>query len=510
MFKNPVIRGFAPDPSALRVGDDFYIANSTFEWFPGVRLYHSKDLQNWTELAPPLTRKSQLDMSGDPNSGGVWAPDISYRDGLFYLVYTDVKSKTVCWYNAHNYVVWASSIEGPWSDPVYLNSSGFDPSLFHDDDGRTWLVNMREGFLGILVQEFDTSAKKLTGPVLNVYPGSGAGYTEGPHLYRRGEYYYLLTAEGGTGFGHQITVARSKCLAGPYETMPANPLLTSKDDATLSLQKAGHGDLFQDAKGDWYVCYLCSRPVAGHLRCVLGRETAIEKIVWTDEGWPRLAQGGHHPLPAQAIEEVPYRDSFSSASPDYGWKSLRIPLAEDISLTDRKGFLRLNGRESIFSCNHVALLGRKQESLAAFVTTGLDFDPHCPEHAAGLVYMYDNAHFYMILKSAAEDGGALLTVYDYQAVKLLKLHEETIPGGSLTLGLRTDSLNARFYAQIGDSPMCEFGPKFDASVLSDEVARGFTGAHFALYCHDRTGGKHPAFFSGFSIEPESPCRNIRW
>lgn len=499
MIKNPVIRGFAPDPSALRIGSDFYIANSTFEWFPGVRLYHSKNLEEWTEIKPPLTRKSQLDMTGDPNSGGIWAPDISYKDGLFYLVYTDVKSKIATWYNVHNYTVWASSIEGPWSEPVYLNSSGFDPSFFHDDDGTSWLVNMREGFKGILVQQFDTDSKKLSGPVFNVYAGTSEGYTEGPHIYKKNGWYYLLTAEGGTGFGHQVTIARSKKLTGPYETMPGNPLLTANDDASLSLQKAGHGDLFEDENGNWYVCYLCSRPAAGNLKCVLGRETAIEKIVWID-GWPRLAQGGNHPSPAAEVDEKDYFDSFNAPSLDYGWKSLRIPLADDVSLTEKKGFLCLRGRETIFSNHHVALLARKQEFFKASVKTDLDFNPLCPEHAAGLLYMYDNMHFYMILKSLNEEGKPMLSLYEYHAVKFLKLHEEEIRNGRLTLQFTTDSNKVQFYVQNSASPAAAFGPKLDASLLSDDSARGFTGAHFALYCHDRTGLKHPAFFTNFSIE----------
>ncbi len=498
MIKNPVIRGFAPDPSALRIGKDYYIANSTFEWFPGVRLHHSTNLEDWEEIAPPLTRKSQLDMTGDPNSGGIWAPDISYKDGLFYLVYTDVKSKNATWYNDHNYTVWASSIEGPWSEPVYLNSSGFDPSFFHDEDGKTWLVNMREGFRGILIQQFDTDVKKLTGPVHTIYRGTRAGLTEGPHVYRINGYYYLLVAEGGTGFGHQITIARSKELTGPYETMDS-PLLTSNDDGSQMLQKAGHGDLFQDAEGGWYVSYLCSRPVGGHLKCVLGRETAIEKVVW-ENGWPRLAHGGYHPSPAADIDEKNYYDTFTGSTLDYGWKTLRIPLDGDVSLTEKKGFVCLRGRETIFSNHHVSLIARKQEFFKASVKTGLDFSPLCPEHAAGILYMYDNMHFYMMLKSVSEEGKTILTVYDYQGIKFVKLHEEFISEGYCTLELRTDSKKAQFYVQeigCGSRPS---GPKLDASLISDDEARGFTGAHFALYCHDRTGLQYPAFFTNFSIE----------
>jgi len=501
MIHNPVIRGFAPDPSAVRMGDDYYIANSTFEWFPGVRLHHSRDLCTWTEITPPLRRKSQLDMTGDPNSGGIWAPDISVKDGRFYLVYTDVKSKQGIWYNTLNYLVCTDDIRGDWSDPVYLNSSGFDPSLFHDDDGRSWLVNMKNGFGGILIQEFDVKTGQLTGDVCNIYPGSGAGYTEGPHIYKRQGFYYLIVAEGGTGFGHRVTVARAQKISGPYETMPG-PLLTSSDDATRSLQKAGHGDLFETASGDWYLCYLCARPVPGHLKCVLGRETAIEKIIWTDDGWPCLVQGGHHPSEASPEAAKPFIDHFDKPFLDVGWKSLRVPIDEDISLTARQGSLRLTGRQSIFSMHHVALLARKQEAFRVRAELSLDYEPLCSEHAAGLVYLYDNAHFYLLVKTRREDGVAVLSLYEYIAMKMLKSCEESVSDGRLMLSVHTDSVKARFaYSTPGTAPK-PIGPALEVSPLSDEEARGFTGAHFALYAHDLTGCRHPAFFDSFSVIPE--------
>lgn len=498
MIRNPVIRGFAPDPSAVRAGDFYYIANSTFEWFPGVRLHRSRDLETWEEIRPPLRRTNQLDMRGDPNSGGVWAPDISLKDGVFYLAYTDVKSKHATWYNTPNYVVWTDDAEGEWSEPVYLNSSGFDPSLFHDDEGRTWLVNMKNGFGGILVQEFDVREKRLVGEIYNIYPGSGASYTEGPHIYKRNGMYYLVVAEGGTGLMHRVTVARSERLVGPYETMPTGPLLTSCDDATLSLQKAGHGDLFEAANGDWYVCFLCSRPVAGTHKCVLGRETAIEKIVWRDDGWPELARGGHHPGPATGDPRVDYRDDFDEAELDFGWKSLRAPLGDDASLSSRKGFLALAGRESIYSNHRVSLLARKQESIVETVTTALEFESECAEQCAGLAYMYDNAHFYLLAKTKDSDGNAALALIDYNAPKPLKTYQEKIPDGRVELSVRTDGARARFTYRAADAGWKEIGPELDASALSDEDARGFTGAHFALYCHDLTGRGHMAYFDYFS------------
>jgi xylan 1,4-beta-xylosidase len=224
-IQNPILRGFNPDPSILRVENDFYIAVSTFEWFPGVLIHHSKDLANWELVAAPLNRVSQLNMAGNPSSGGIWAPCLSYDNGVFYLIYTDVKSwADGPFKDTHNYLVTTTDIRGDWSEPIYLNSSGFDPSLFHDNDGRKWLVNMKwdhnpnvHPFVGIVLQEYDHEQKKLTGPIKNIFKGTEIQLVEGPHLYKRNGYYYLLTAEGGTGYKHSATLARSQSIDGPYE-----------------------------------------------------------------------------------------------------------------------------------------------------------------------------------------------------------------------------------------------------------------------------------------------------
>src|SRR5699024_6639126 len=209
-IQNPILTGFHPDPSICRVNEDYYIAVSTFEWFPGVGIYHSKDLKNWKLVSRPLNRLNQLNMKGNPDSGGVWAPQLSYHDGLFWLIYTDVKVTEGRWKDSHNYLVTCDSIDGVWSDPIYLNSSGFDPSLFHDDDGKTYLLNMlwdhrvgHHNFKGIVLQEYCTEKQKLIGKPDIVFTGTDVKLTEAPHIYKVNGYYYLLTAEGGTKYDHQ-------------------------------------------------------------------------------------------------------------------------------------------------------------------------------------------------------------------------------------------------------------------------------------------------------------------
>jgi xylan 1,4-beta-xylosidase len=304
------------------VGDDYYIASSTFEWFPGVPIHHSRDLVNWRLIGHALTRPSQLDLRGIADSAGVWAPSLSHADGKFWLIYTNLRQTGMGrpFKDIGIYLTTATHIHGPWSDPVVLNSIGFDPSLFHDDDGRKWLLNMEwdfrktgvERFAGNVIQEYNPKTGKLVGPMTKILQKEKI-LCEGPNLYKRDGWYYLMMAEGGTGWTHSIAMARAKKILGPYELDPQPVLLTSRDDVSLPLQKAGHGELVQTPAGEWYLAHLASRPLitgaplnagspdksdisaqhAGH-RCILGRETCIQKVEWRD-GWLRLATGGTKP-----------------------------------------------------------------------------------------------------------------------------------------------------------------------------------------------------------------------
>ena len=253
--QNPVLRGFHPDPCLIRVEDDYYLATSTFQSFGGVQLYHSKDLVHWESLPSPLSRVSQLDLRGAPNSGGVWAPCLSYSDGTFYLIYTSVRNFHGIYKDTPNYLVTTTDIRGEWSEPIYLNSSGFDPSLFHDDDGRKYLVNMRwdhrsenHAFEGIVIQEYSPEAKKLIGKAVNIYKGTGFGATEAPHLYKKDGYYYLMVAEGGTMYHHGVQLARSRSLYGPYES-DTQPVIATRDCPEPILQRTGHGSYIDTPNG---------------------------------------------------------------------------------------------------------------------------------------------------------------------------------------------------------------------------------------------------------------------
>jgi xylan 1,4-beta-xylosidase len=518
-IKNPILPGFNPDPSIVRVKDDYYIANSTFEWFPGVSIHHSKDLVNWHLAGYALMSKKYIDMTGNPSSGGVWAPCLTYYNGLFYLVYSDAKTIKGPYKDVHNYLTTASNIKGPWSEPIYLNSSGFDPSLFHDDDGRKWLLNMRwnhrftdaRRFGGIIIQEYDPKAKKLIGPIETIFTGSKEiGKTEGPHIYKHNGYYYLMTAEGGTGYSHAVTLARSKNLKGPYEIHPDNPILTSKDKPELELQRAGHASLVETQNGQWYIVHLCSRPVMPQKRCVLGRETAIQKVKWDPDGWLGLEAGGNSPqvsvptpgLPPCPFEPEPARDDFNSDKLNLHFNTLRVPPDESwLSLKERPGWLRLYGRESLGSKHRQSLVARKITSLNCTAQTCVEFEPEIYQQAAGLVLLYDTQNYYYLKITHDENAGRCITVCFSQNDCYTELAPYPFPLEHKLCHLKAEIEYDKLYFSysLDGKKWHKIDQVFDITTLSDEFCSegSFTGAFVGLCVQDLTGQRIKADFDYF-------------
>jgi len=517
---NPILRGFHPDPSLLRFGDTYYIASSTFEWFPGVRLHRSTDLVTWHSAGYVLDRRSQLDMVGNPDSGGVWAPDLSEHDGLVYLVYTDVKSWGSGTFDVHNYVVRAEHPEGPWSEPSYLNSSGFDPSLFHDEDGRSWLVNMLNDFRlpgapfgGIVLQEFDRVAMTLVGEPCVIFRGSGHGMTEAPHIYKHGGRYYLMTAEGGTVYDHQVTMARAVRLEGPYEIDPQNPILTSSEDASLALQKAGHASLAHTPEGEPYLAFLCGRPVLPRRLCPLGRETALARARWSDDGWLRLEGGGRAPsltVPAPAAVRVrpdtgSGSEGVASFSPDGlsdDFQSLRVPLESSwADLAVRPGYLRLTGRESLASHHRQSLVGRRRQAFRCDAEVTLETAPRSFQHMAGLVCYYDTRNYVYLHVSHDEAQGRVVALLRSDAGEVGRPKHEplAVPGeGAVRLRMVLDHDRLVCWAATSDGPWQALGQVFDAGLLSDEYDKlGFTGTFLAMAAQDLAGTGFVADFTNF-------------
>lgn len=531
MIRNPILKGFNPDPSITRAGEDYYIATSTFEWFPGVQIYHSRDLANWRLAARPLARASQLDLRGDPDSCGVWAPDISYADGLFWLVYTDVKrygrttvggASGASLRDFHNCLVTSPSVEGEWSDPIHINSSGFDPSLFHDDDGRKYLVNMlwdhrpgRNRFAGILLQEYSHERRALVGTRKLIFEGTPLGLTEAPHLYKRKGWYYLLTAEGGTAWNHAVTMARSRSIDGPYELHPDGQILSARDRPDAPLQRAGHADLVETSGGGTYMVYLCGRPLPNRGRCVLGRETAIQKMRWGEDGWLRAVGDKGMPVieteplgtTGSMPEPLPDREDFERAELPAPFQWLRTPFPEQIfSLADRPGHLRLYGRETIGSLFTQALVARRQQAFCYSAATCMEFAPEHFQQAAGLVCYYNGSKFHYLHVSRDEENGRYVQVMsalpDAPQADAFTAPMRIPDKGRIELRVEVDYERLLFAFRVeGDADWTWLPQHFDASILSDEASApglpNFTGAFVGMACQDMAGTAQPADFDWF-------------
>ncbi len=522
-IQNPVLTGFHPDPSILRVNQDYYLATSTFEWFPGVRIHHSRDLVHWRTLQAPLRRSSQLDMTGNPNSCGIWAPCLSHDGEKFHLIYTDVKTwNSGPFKDSHNYLVTATDIQGEWSEPIYLNSSGFDPSLFHDTDGRKWLLNMRwdhragkNQFSGIMLQEYDPKEQKLVGQVKNIFSGTPLGLVEGPHIYKYNGWYHLLTAEGGTSYEHAVSLARSRTLDGEYEIHPNNPVLTSWEKPLLELRKAGHASLVETQNGEWYLAHLCGRPLEPTLErgfCPLGRETSLQAMEWREDDWLYLRGDGNSPyslvaaplLEPQVWESALSRDDFDQPDLRLDWQSLRLPIDSSwLSLTERPDFLRLYGRESLISNHNQSLIGRRLQHFNATASTKLEFEPQHFQQMAGLAAFYDNQHWVYLRVSSDEQLGKTLSLLVLDAGVYSEPLEQEVPiQGAVHLRLVFERQKFYFAYSSDGSTWQRIGSDFETYKLSDDYCNGlsFTGLFIALCAQDLAGTKIQADFDYFEYQ----------
>lgn len=505
--KNPVLPGFRPDPSIVRVKDDYYIATSTFEWFPGVCIHHSKDLVNWKILTYAITDEKNLNIEGIDPSCGIWAPNLTYDKGVFYLVYTIVYTNRNRFKDTVNYLVTAENILGPWSEPVLLNKSGFDPSLFHDLNGSSWLVNMvldyrisHKRFAGISIQQYDTEGKRLIGDSSSIFSGSEVGTTEGPNIYYHNGYYYLTCAEGGTSFNHRVTMCRAKTLKGPYEISPYNPVITSSDDNKLFLKRAGHGQIVDTQDGDWYMAYLCARTVDG---CsVVGRETAIQKLIYTDDGWFR-AEHGHRP---EEYLEIPSAKKAVKCTEKINLCNDSLPLSymtlrsgrEKLGINNYADGLHIKGGNSLSSRYHVALSARRVTDLKACYTATMRFNPTDYRHMAGIVCYYNCDNYDFLYLTVNDNGKKILQVLESKNGELWQSDGIDINNSEdLTLKIQLTERELYFYYWQGDTkdnPVCKPVSRLH---LSDEsvTGNGFTGEMVGIACQDLLGDGCEAIFT---------------
>lgn len=481
--QNPVICGFYPDPSVCRAGEDFYLVNSTFEYFPGVPVFHSRDLVHWKQIGHCISRNSQLILRrGKQNYTGIYAPTIRYHEGIFYMVTTNAANGEE---GTGNFYVWTRDPAGEWSDPVFLDAPGIDPSFFFDDDGRVYFTGTADG--EIFLREMDLSQRRLVGKRIKLWEGSGGAYAEGPHLYKKNGWYYLLISEGGTERCHMLTMARSRAVYGPYEPCPHNPVLSNRS-LGWPIESAGHGDLVEDQNGNWWAVCLGTRNFGYPPRHNLGRETMLMPVDFSGE-WPVFGDRGRlrevfetQKLPAMSGEAVRkqerYEDDFRAEKLDFGWNFIYNPDESLYSFGD--GRLCLYGNEKrLADADVIAWIGRRQKHHVCSVSVTLEF-PCCQEgEEAGLTIFLNHRHHYEIALCC--ENGERRLIFRRQIGSLEKV-ERNCPYEGEAVGLWLDA-DLDFY-RLGyrrpDGSSEELG-RGETQYLTTEVGGNFTGNYIGLY-----------------------------
>ena len=509
---NPILQGFYPDPSAISVGEDYYIVNSSFSYFPGLPIMHSTDLAHWEQIGNVLDRESQLPLENAGHSQGLFAPTIRYNDGIFYVICTNVS-------HGGNFIVTAEEPEGPWSEPHYIDGAeGIDPSLFFDDDGKCYYIGTHpnpegckyDGDWYIYIQEIDIENFKLIGEKHDVWNGAvkGVHWPEGPHLYKIDDYYYIIHAEGGTGPHHAICCARSKTVFGPYENNFNNPIFTHRHlGKRYPIQYVGHGDLFLAANGEWYMVMLAVRPTKGYT--TMGRETFLAKVTFED-GWP-LVNPGLGVLSDELIvkldEFVPavIETSLPNVSKKYDftrmkelgpeWLSLRKSHKDFVSFT-QDGLLLKCGTDNLAETGHPSFVAIRQDShmfeaRATFVPDNLYLGAR-----AGICYMQSND--YQLRFEVYENRARVVLVKGGTEEVLTASPAELSP---VTLILKVSGTKASLFI-MSDKGVEPLVRNYNIPELSTEVAGGFVGCTVGIFATDGEDREEPVYavFKSFSYE----------
>lgn len=501
-FRNPVISGYAPDPTVTRVGDDYYVVTSSFTHFPGLPIYHSRDLVNWTQIGNALDRPDQFDFSGLTVSRGIFAPDISYHDGLYYLTSTCVDC-------GGNFVMTADHPGGTWSDPHWLGFEGIDPSIHWDDSGKAYILNngapneepRYDGHRAIWIQEFDWQNLTMTGERKQLING-GVDITEepvwieGPHIIQRNGYYYITAAEGGTSVNHSQTIFRSDNVWGPYKPADHNPILTQRDldyERDHPIIAAGHAKLVQIPNGDWWATFLAIRPY-DHEMFNIGRETFLLPVHWEND-WPYILPRGERipfaldkpELPEQPQASPPqsgdfgYTDEFEGDELALGWMGIRDP---DTPFYQLEGdSLTLECGSGLGDLNTVpSFIGRRQQHHIATASTTVSFEPGAGGEKAGIAAIQNDEHF-IFLAITHRDGEDQVALYRRAGTNEEKLiNAAPLPSTrdvTLSLAFNAGQMNAHYEINGERHTLAE---AVDATNLSTNVAGGFVGTVIGPYC----------------------------
>ena len=481
-YTNPVIPGFWSDPSVCRVGEDYYLVTSTFEYFPGVPVFHSKDLVNWEMIGYCIDRATQL-----PGGLNIFATTIRHNKGTFYMITTNVGT-------GGNFYVTATNPAGPWSDPIFIAAQGIDPDLFFDDDGKVYVISST-----FVLFEIDINTGKFLSEGRKVWSGNGGRYPEGPHIYKKDGFYYLMAAEGGTEEAHSETIARSKNIWGPYNSNPSNPILTNCNAAGQGspIQGLGHADIIQAHDGSWWIVFHGYRSIGG-THHIIGRETCLAPVSWPENGWPVVNGNGTittdmtcPTLPLKPFEALPSLSDFSSDKLALNLNYLRYPSRENYSLSSRKGFLRLKGSEqTIEDRKSPTFIGRRVQDLSFTASTQLEFNPSDANEEAGFILLNNGAHFDILIKRS---GGKRVAVASLRFGNVV--HESdavVLKPGPVKLIIKGERSNFTFMCQQGNDKPKELIRSM-ARYLSSETVGGFTGLYVGMYA---TGNGKP--FAAFA------------
>lgn len=516
--KNPIVPGFYPDPSICAVGEDFYMVHSTFSYFPGIPVLHSRDLAHWEQIGNVLDRESQLPLEGCRHSQGLFAPTIRWHDGTFYVVCTNVSG-------GGNFVVTAEKPEGPWSEPHYLRGAdGIDPSLFFDEDGACYYIGTHpnpegcryDGDYYIWIQRLDTERMELTGEAYNVWNGAmrSVHWPEGPHLYKKDGYYYIVHAEGGTGPEHAVAVCRSRSVTGPYENCFCNPILTHRHlGQDYPVKYAGHADMVQTVNGEWYMVMLAVRPTEGYT--TLGRETFLAKVVW-ENGWPvvnpgagRLTEEVEIRLPGWEPRPVPGARALPGGGREYAFADGKA-LGDEFVFLRRPGgdrFRPEEGRGLWIKCSPVTLKELGSPSYAAVrqqhhrfrAKAVLETAALTEGRRAGLALVQSNEYQ---LRAEASDGALEVILCEAGQDRLLA--RSGLPEAqTVTLELQADGLKAAVSVKNGECRKT-VAQDIDIHALSTETAGGFVGCTAGMYAVAEPGAEEAEVcFRSFAYEPDA-------
>jgi xylan 1,4-beta-xylosidase len=471
-YHNPVIPGFHSDPSVCRVGDDYYLITSTFEYFPGVPVFHSKDLVNWEQIGYCLDRQEQI-----PRGINIFAATIRYHEGTFYMITTNITG-------GGNFYVTATDPAGPWSDPIWIKAGGIDPDLFFDKDGKAYVISST-----FVLNEIDIQTGEFLTEGRKIWYGTGGRYAEGPHIYKKDGFYYLMAAEGGTEEAHSETIARSNSIWGPYTENHSNPILAHANAAGqgLPIQGVGHADMIQAHDGSWWIVFHGYRHIGGSgVHHILGRETCLAPVTWPKNGWPVVNGNGTAnvnmtcpTLPLHPFEAKPSRIDFDTDELGLEWNYINFPDKANYSLVERPGYMRLKGSAiRIGETGSPTFVGRRLQDMYFSALTRLDFNPEKENEEAGMILLNNGTHFDIMVGRSG--GKRILTVKLQFGSVIHESDRIEIKPGPVDLKIEGSRSGFTFSFSQGSEDFKDI-LSVDSKYLSSETVGGFTGVFVGLY-----------------------------